>query len=97
MLEAFTDDETLPNGIYVRRKTYWNDCEVESWPLDKPWLATTSVGGWHYSSKGSATKEEAVSSLLEYMQGQKKAHEDQLEFQKNRLKELTEYLEKYNG
>lgn len=94
MLQTFADDETLPNGIYVRRKTYWDNCEVESWPQDIPWLASISVGGWYYSSKGSATKEQAISSLLEYMQDQLKAHKEQLERQKNRIKELTEYLEK---
>lgn len=97
MLNAFTDEETLPNGIYVRRKTYWSDCELKSWPVDQPWLATIGVGGWHYSSRGGATKEQAISSLMEYMQDQVKDHEKQLEFQKNRLKELKEFLEKNNG
>jgi hypothetical protein len=96
MIEVFADGKTLSNGIYVQRKIYWADCEVAGWPLDKPWLATINVGSWHYSSRGNATKEEAIKDLFEYMQEQIKAHKDQLEFQNNRLKELTEFLEKYN-
>ncbi len=95
-MEWFADWETLPNGILVRRKIRWHLCEQHSWPEEIPWLATVSVGGWHYSNRGSATKEQAIKDLLEYMKEQKKAHEDQLEFQKNRLKELTEYLDKNN-
>lgn len=97
MLEAFTDDETLPNGIYVRRKTYWHECELESWPQSKPWLATINIGGWHYSSKGSTTKEQAISDLFEYMQDQLRQFRNQLVWQKNRIKELAEYLETNNG
>lgn len=94
---AFADCETLPNGIYVRRKITWHDCELESWPKDKPWLATIGVGGWHYSSRGEATKEQAISNLFEYMQSQLKQFHEILEWQQNRIKGLTEYLEKHNG
>lgn len=99
MDEYFADFETLPNGIMVRRKTAWHLSEIKSgsWPKELPWLASISVGGWHYSSRAGATKEQAVNALLEYMQDQKKAHEDQLEFQKKRLADLTEFLEKNDG
>jgi len=90
--DIFTDGETLPNGIYVQRKVYWSECEMESWPIEMPWLATINVGGWHYSSKGSATKKQAVSSLLEYMQDMKKQFEDQLKRDNERLKILNEFL-----
>ena len=95
--DIFADEETLPNGIYVRRKVYWDDCEMQSWPIETPWLATINIGGWHYSSKGETTKEQAITKLLEYMQDQLKEHKKQLEWQKNRIKELTEYLENPNG
>jgi hypothetical protein len=97
MDEYFADFETLPNGILVRRKIRWHECELESWPQDQPWLATIGIGGWHYSSRAGATKEQAINGLLEYMQDQKKSHQEQLEFQKKRLAELTEFLEKNDG
>lgn len=91
-LDAWADGETLPNGIYVRRKTYWSDCEIKSWPQDNPWLATISVGGWHYSSRGSNTKEQAVIDLVKYMHEQMEAQKDLLKIQENRIKELADYL-----
>lgn len=97
MVENFADCETLPNGIYVRRKVRWHECELESWPKSKPWLATINVGPWHYSSRGEATKEQAVSSLFEYMQDQLKQFHQQLLWHQDKIKTLTEFLEKHNG
>jgi len=94
---AFVDEETLPNGIYVRRKVTWHECELEVWPKSKPWLATINISPWHYSSRGEATKEQAVNGLLEYMQEQLKQFHEQLLWNQNRIKNLTEFLEKQHG
>ena len=93
MREYFANGETLPNGIYVQCKIYWDDCEMGSWPRETPWLATIGIGGWHYSSKGEETKEKAIKGLIEYMQSQVKQHKDDLERQKHKIEELTKFLQ----
>ena len=91
MNQNFDNEETLPNGINVKRKIRFHPCELDQ--VNTPWLATINMGGWHYS-KGGSTKEMAIASILEYMQDLRKKFEDQLKKDHERLDELKKFLEK---
>lgn len=86
---SFDNEETLPNGIYVRRKIIFVECELSQ--VDKPWIASINIGPWHYSQGGS-TKEMAINNIFEYMQDMKKQFETQLKRDHERLDTLNLFL-----
>lgn len=90
------NEETLPNGIQVRRETIfsggWSDGDDEI----EPWIASINIGPWHYSERGK-NKEYAIKKLFQYMKHLKVDFEDQLKRDTERLHTLNKFLETENG
>lgn len=75
------EEETLPNGIYVRRL-----------PGDTLWIASINIGPWHYS-QGGETKDLAIQNIFSYMKRLKIDFTNYLRRDIERLHTLHKFLE----